>query len=76
MGCLKDPNYVREFTYRTKYNYYKNMYEHSDQNDQKTDYYKKLKDVEERMKMEGYKIEEYFEVTDLLNSLNLIGDLH
>ena len=66
MSCLRDPNYVREFAYRTKLNYYRNMFLYGDN---KMEYQEKIKDLEEQMRKEGYVIDPYFEVTHLLNSV-------
>ena len=68
MGILRDPNYVREFTYRTKHNYYKNKTMFGDDND-KAEYERLLKALEKEMVDQKYVIEEYYEVTDLINSL-------
>ena len=66
MGCLRDPNYVREFAYRTKLNFYRNMYLYGNNEEE---YSQKIEALEKVMNDEGYVIEEYYEVTDLINSM-------
>lgn len=66
MSCLENPNYIREFIYRTKLNYYRNMYLYGNEKDK---YIKLINELESQMKSEKYVVEEFYEVTALINSM-------
>jgi len=83
---FKDRDYIKEFAYRTKYNYYKTRIEiHTDEeknilddpncSDYKPlkkrleDYKEKLNQTKIEMKGKDYHLDNFFEITLLLNSL-------
>lgn len=69
MGAFKNPNFVAEFSYRTQWNYF--MLRSLQETDpEKTAYInKKIQKLEEKMRSTGYEIADFFEVTQLINSL-------
>lgn len=69
MGAFKNPNFVAEFSYRTQWNYF-TLRSLQETDPQKTvSINNKIRELEEKMRSSGYEIADFFEVTQLINSL-------
>ena len=66
MTCFKNPRFAEELAFRTKYNYYKLFARDPVKWKEKEKFFDQNLD---EMKKRGYVIDEYFEVTQLINSL-------
>lgn len=69
MSEFRDIKFVKEFTYRTLLNHYRNKLRYSYNEDEKQEIRLIIRHYEMEMKKYNYDIEEYYEVTDILNSL-------
>ena len=69
MGAFQNPNFVAEFTYRTKWNYYMMRTLHEKDKEKQSEYENKLKSVEREMESRNYEIDDFYEVTQLVNSM-------
>ena len=69
MGGFRSGNFVNEFAYRTKLNYYRRKNDYAKDDDEKQRYSRLIEDTEKEMQNHRFEISEYYEVTDLINSL-------
>lgn len=69
MGAFNNPNFVAEFAYRTKLNYYNLRYLQAEDNQEKNQIEDKINQLQSDMQKHSYYICDFYEVTQLLNSL-------
>lgn len=69
MGAFRNPNFIAEFTYRTKWNYYTMRILQERDAKKRREYEKELLRLEEEMRKRQYVIEDFYDVTQLLNSM-------
>ncbi len=69
MGAFRNPNFIAEFAYRTKWNYYTMRSLQENNWEKQRDYEKKLADLEKEMIDEGFYIDDFYDVTQLINSM-------
>ena len=68
MSVFGNPNFVNEFAYRTKINYYRRKAQFLTAEEQQK-YLEMISMVEDEMSKRGFKVDPYYEITDLINSL-------
>ena len=69
MGAFSNPNFIAEFAYRTKWNYYTMRSLQETDPEQLCEYERKLKNLKSEMIKEGFYIDDFYEVTQLINSM-------
>lgn len=69
MSEFRDVKFVKEFTYRTLLNHYRRKLNYTNSEDEKKNIIKIIEHYEKEMIKNNYVIQEYYEVTDILNSL-------
>lgn len=69
MGAFTDPNFVKEFSYRTKINYYTMLRDHSDNLIDRERAKDKIEIIKKEMLDRQYGVSGYYDVTQLINSL-------
>lgn len=69
MGAFKNPNFVAEFAYRTQWNYYMLRSLQENEPEKLIQIRQKINDLEDEMCKNGYEMADFFEVTQLINSL-------
>lgn len=69
MGAFRSPCFVAEFLYRTQWNYFKLRYLQETDPEKASDIRKKIDVLEYEMRVNGYEISDFFEITQLINSL-------
>ena len=69
MSAFKDFNFIKEFACRTQLNYYRLKLEQSNKNDDKAKVQRHIRNIESLMKERNYSVSNYYEVTQLINSL-------
>ena len=68
MSVFINPNFVNEFAYRTKLNYYRRKVQFLTA-EERQKYLEMISIVEDEMSKKGFKVDPYYEITDLINSL-------
>ncbi len=69
MSGFDNENFVHEFAYRTKLNYYYQRRQFAKDKDEINRIENEIKKIKESMKEQKFDIADYYEVTDLINSL-------
>ena len=69
MGAFRNPNFMAEFAYRTKWNYYTMRTLQENDKIKQAEYERKLDTVKVDMRERGYIEEDFYEVTQLINSM-------
>lgn len=69
MSMFQNVYFVNEFAYRTKLNYYYQKKRFAKNEEDRKDADAKIKNILQAMNRNGFAVEEYYEVTDLINSL-------
>lgn len=69
MGAFTDPNFVKEFSYRTKINYYTMLRDYSESAEKREKADKMINIIHQEMLDEEFSISKYYDVTQLINSL-------
>lgn len=69
MGTFTDPKFVKEFSYRTKINYYTMLKSYSEDPSEVLRAERMIECIHAKMIKEKYTISGYYEVTQLINSL-------
>ena len=69
MGVFRNPNFIAEFTYRTKWNYYQlRMLQETDKVELDR-IQNELDELKTEMKSRNYVLDDFYEITQLINSL-------
>ena len=68
MGAFRNPNFVAEFAYRTKWNYYQLRCLQEEDNAKRVLLQNTLDKLEAEMKEHEYCLEDFYEITQLINS--------
>lgn len=69
MSTFQNVNFVNEFAYRTKLNYYYQKKRFAKSKTERKDADEEIEIILSEMNRKGFVIEEYYEVADLINSL-------
>lgn len=69
MSAFQNVYFVNEFAYRTKLNYYYQKKRFAKSEEERIDAEAEIENVLREMNRKGFAVEEYYEVTDLINSL-------
>lgn len=69
MSAFQNVYFVNEFAYRTKLNYYYQKKRFAKSEKERNDADAEIENVLREMNRKGFAVEEYYEVTDLINSL-------
>ena len=69
MGAFKNPCFMSEFAYRTKINYYQLLLNNTKDPAEKSRIEGEIKKIQQAMEKEAFEYADYYEVTQLINSL-------